>query len=79
MTAERHVAIGQQHDTAFAEISPGGKLIYLERLPRQLAWSIWHEIRSYRNYIIVGSEAVGQGIQIFIMQAFRLGTHWSTL
>ncbi|KAK5106763.1 hypothetical protein LTS08_000885 [Lithohypha guttulata] len=61
------VAIGQQDGTAFAEISSEGKLVYLGRLPQQSVWSIWREIRSYKNYMIIGSEAVGHGVQIFDM------------
>lgn len=61
------VAVGQQDGTAFAEISKEGKLVYLGRLPQQSVWSIWREIRSYKNYMIIGSEAVGHGIQIFDM------------
>ncbi|KAK2814042.1 hypothetical protein FQN50_000446 [Emmonsiellopsis sp. PD_5] len=59
------VAIGQADGTAFAEISPKGKLIYLGRLPQQSAFSIWREIRTYKNYVIIGSEAVDHGVQIF--------------
>ncbi|KIX09555.1 uncharacterized protein Z518_00635 [Rhinocladiella mackenziei CBS 650.93] len=59
------VAIGQADGTAFAEISPEGKLIYLGRLPQQSVFSIWREIRTYKNYAIIGSEAVGHGVQIF--------------
>lgn len=58
------VAIGQQDGTAFAEISSEGKLVYLGRLPQQSVWSIWREIRSYKNYMIIGSEAVGHGVQV---------------
>lgn len=61
------VAVGQQDGTAFAEISSEGKLVYLGRLPQQSVWSIWREIRSYKNYMIIGSEAVGHGVQIFDM------------
>lgn len=61
------VAIGQADGTAFAEISKEGKLVYLGRLPQQSVFSIWREIRSYKNYMVIGSEAVGHGIQIFDM------------
>lgn len=61
------VAIGQADGTAFLEISPAGRLIYLGRLPQQSVFSIWREIRSYKNYMLIGSEAVGHGIQIFDM------------
>ena len=61
------VAVGQADGTAFAEISKEGKLIYLGRLPQQSVFSIWREIRSYRNYMVIGSEAVGHGVQFFDM------------
>lgn len=41
---------------------------YLGRLPQFSVVSIWREIRSYKNYMIIGSEAVGHGIQIFDMK-----------
>lgn len=60
------VAIGQFDGTAFAEISSEGKLIYLGRLPQYDAiGSRWREIRVLRNYVVVGSEAVRAGVQIF--------------
>lgn len=59
------VAIGQFDGTAFAEINKDGKLIYLGRLPQYSVGSEWREIRTYKNYVIIGSEAVGHGIQIF--------------
>lgn len=58
-------AIGQADGTAFAEVTPEGKLQYLGRLPQQSVFSIWREIRGYKNYVIIGSEAVGHGVQIF--------------
>ena len=61
------VAIGQADGTAFAEISKKGQLVYLGRLPQQSVISIWREIRSYKNYMIIGSEAVGHNVQIFDM------------
>ncbi len=61
------IAISQADGTAFCEINSRGKLIYLGRLPQQSVTSIWHDIKSYKNYIVVGSEAEGHGIQIFDM------------
>lgn len=62
------IAVGQQDGTAFAEISKAGKLIYLARLPQFSVPSIWREIRGYKKYMIIGSEAEGHGIQIFDME-----------
>ena len=59
------MAIGQGDGTAFAEVSAEGKLIYLGRLPQQSFFSLWREIRSHKNYVVIGSEAVGHGVQIF--------------
>jgi choice-of-anchor B domain-containing protein len=61
------VAIGQEDGTAFAEISPQGKLVYLGRLPQYSSVSLWREIKGYKSYILIGSEAQGHGVQIFDM------------
>ena len=47
------------------EISPEGKLVYLGRLPQISSVSIWREIRVYKNYAIIGSEAVNHYVQVF--------------
>jgi choice-of-anchor B domain-containing protein len=59
------VAIGQYQGTAFVEIGEDGKMTYLGRLPQYSAPSQWREIRTYKHYIVVGSEALDHGIQIF--------------
>ncbi|KAK0614712.1 hypothetical protein B0T14DRAFT_593307 [Immersiella caudata] len=60
------VAIGQEDGTAFAEIKQG-KLVYLGRLPQstKAAKSLWREIKGYKSYLVIGSEAVDHGVQIF--------------
>ena len=67
-TGREFVAIGQADGTAFAEINKNGKLVYLGRLPQQSVQSIWREIKGYNNYMLIGSEAVGHGVQIFDMK-----------
>jgi hypothetical protein len=62
------VAIGQADGAAFVEINKEGKLLYLGRLPAFTKPAIWREIRSYKDYMIIGSEAEGHGIQIFDMK-----------
>ncbi|KAF1993492.1 hypothetical protein P154DRAFT_70656 [Amniculicola lignicola CBS 123094] len=66
--SEREFAIIAQGDgAAFAEITNAGKLQYLGRLPQVagLNSSQWREIRTFRHYIVVGSETFGHHIQIF--------------
>ncbi|KAF2837737.1 hypothetical protein M501DRAFT_937101 [Patellaria atrata CBS 101060] len=61
------VAIGQADGAAFVEISKEGKIVYLGRLPQPQGVEprIWREIRGYKNYMIIGSEAVNHYVQIF--------------
>ncbi|KAK3985435.1 hypothetical protein QBC44DRAFT_299254 [Cladorrhinum sp. PSN332] len=61
------VAIAQLDGTAFVEISKKGKLIYLGRLPQYTTAqpSLWREIKGYKSYIVIGSEAEKHGVQIF--------------
>ena len=61
--------MAQADGAAFAELTDKGKLVYLGRLPQSstAAPSIWREIRGYKNYIIIGSEAQGHGVQVFDM------------
>jgi choice-of-anchor B domain-containing protein len=62
------VCIGQKDGAAFAEITSTGGLVYLGRLPAYSVNSLWREIRGYRDYMIIGSEAAKHGIQIFDMR-----------
>lgn len=62
------IAFGQADGAAFAEITKKGKLVYLGRLPQYSVPAIWREIRAYKNYMVIGSEALGHNIQIFDMR-----------
>lgn len=66
------VAIAQKDGAAFAEITSKGKLVYLGRLPQFSDPSIWREIKGYQSYVMIGSEAVGHGVQIFDMSKVGL-------
>lgn len=58
------IAIGQTDGAAFAEVKDG-KLVYLGRLPAQASPVIWREIKVVKDLLIVGSEGVNHGVQIF--------------
>ncbi|KAK5715149.1 hypothetical protein LTR15_010566 [Elasticomyces elasticus] len=64
-TGREFVAIGQFDGTAFAEITNKGKLVYLGRLPQQSVGSVWRDMKGFGHYLVVGSEAIGSGVQIF--------------
>ena len=61
------VAVAQEDGTAFAEVTEAGKLVYLGRLPQYTTAeiSLWREIKGYKSYIVIGSEAEHHGVQIF--------------
>jgi choice-of-anchor B domain-containing protein len=59
------IAIGQTNGTAFAEVTSKGELEYLGRLPAQASPVIWHEMKVLNEYLFVGSEGEGHGVQIF--------------
>lgn len=59
------VAIAQSDGAAFAEVTKEGKLVYLGRLPQYSSVSIWREMKGYKNYLVIGSEATNHGVQIF--------------
>ncbi|ROT38384.1 hypothetical protein SODALDRAFT_277603 [Sodiomyces alkalinus F11] len=62
------VANGMYDGTAFLEILPEGRLLNLGFLPsyfRVSARALWKEIRSYKHYMLIGSELEGHGVQIF--------------
>ncbi|KAK8060195.1 hypothetical protein PG996_010125 [Apiospora saccharicola] len=63
------VAVAQADGAAFAELTKAGKLVYLGRLPQYTTAkpSLWRELRGYKNYIVIGSEAVDHGVQVFDM------------
>ncbi len=60
-------AIAQIDGTAFLEVTKRGKLVYLGRLPQFTTAnpSPWREIKGYKSYIVIGSEAQHHGIQLF--------------
>ncbi|KAF2492267.1 hypothetical protein BU16DRAFT_108595 [Lophium mytilinum] len=62
------IAFGQADAAAFIEILPEGKMSYLGRLPTYSVNAIWREIRAYKHYMVIGSEAKGHNIQIFDMK-----------
>jgi hypothetical protein len=65
------VAIGQVDGAAFVEINKEGQLVYLGRLPPVSKPAIWREIRGFKDYMIIGSESEGHGIQVFDMKKVR--------
>ncbi|KAL8415360.1 hypothetical protein RB596_006097 [Gaeumannomyces avenae] len=66
------IASGMYDGTALLEILPEGRLLHLAFLPSPVdpndRYSFWKELRSYKHYMIIGSERRGHGVQIFDMR-----------
>lgn len=64
-TGREFGVVAQADGAAFVEVNADGSLRYVGRLPQQSSTSIWREIRVFKNYAIIGSEAVNHFVQIF--------------
>ncbi|KAH6887844.1 hypothetical protein BKA70DRAFT_1332568 [Coprinopsis sp. MPI-PUGE-AT-0042] len=64
-TGREFGVVAQADGAAFVEVNKDGSLRYVGRLPQQSTTSIWREIRVFKNYAIIGSEAVSHYVQIF--------------
>jgi hypothetical protein len=66
-TGREFAIIAQADGAAFAEITTGGKLRYLGRLPQTAGAlpQIWREIRVFKHYIVIVSESYDHHVQIF--------------
>ncbi|RXG43895.1 hypothetical protein VDGE_30492 [Verticillium dahliae] len=70
--SEREFVVSGMYDgCAMIEILPEGRMLNLGFLPKFAPTSdraYWTEIRSYKHYMVIGSELQGNGIQIFDMR-----------
>lgn len=58
--------VTQTDGTAFVEINvTTGAMRFLGRLPTQTTSALWRDAKVIGNYVYIGSEATGHGIQIF--------------
>ncbi|CAI6096704.1 unnamed protein product [Clonostachys chloroleuca] len=64
------IASGLYDGVSFIEILPEGRMLHLGFLPKFAPVgdrAYWTEVRSYKHYVVIGSELEGNGIQIFDM------------
>ncbi|KAF9894427.1 hypothetical protein FE257_007930 [Aspergillus nanangensis] len=57
--------VGQTDGTAFVEVLKDGSLEYVGRLPTQTEASVWRDMKVIGDYVYIGSEAPGHGLQVF--------------
>ncbi|TYP76939.1 choice-of-anchor B family protein [Aquimarina intermedia] len=70
-TGKEYVLLGLNNGTAFIDISLPSTPKYLGKLPTATEPSKWRDIKVYKNYAFVVSEAKGHGMQIFDLTRLR--------
>ena len=64
VTQKEYALVGCSNGTAFVDISNPISPIYLGLLPTHTTNSLWRDLETYKDYVFVGSEAGGHGLQI---------------
>ena len=70
-TQEEYVLMGLDNGTGFVDISDPVNPILLGKLSTATESSIWRDIKVYKNYAYVVSEATDHGIQVFDLTRLR--------
>lgn len=65
-----YALVGLDDGTAFVDIS-GDEPIYLGKLPTTTASSPWRDVKIYRDFAYIVSEAQGHGMQVFNLGQLR--------
>jgi choice-of-anchor B domain-containing protein len=73
LTDREYALLGLSNGVAFVDVTDPTAPVHLGNLPRTAASSdsLWRGLKVYRNHLFVGSEAVGQGLQVFDLTQLR--------
>jgi choice-of-anchor B domain-containing protein len=71
LDGKEYVLLGMSTGVGFFDISTPTQPIYLGRLPTFTNNSLWRTLRPYNNFLFVGSEASGHGLQVFDLTKLR--------
>jgi choice-of-anchor B domain-containing protein len=71
LDGKEYVLLGKSNGVGFIDIEDPTNPIYLGTLPTHTNNSIWRTLRVYNNYMFVGSEANGHGMQVFDLTRLR--------
>jgi choice-of-anchor B domain-containing protein len=64
VTGKEYAIVGMSNGTAFVDISDPVSPQYLGLLPTHTQNSLWRDVETYGDYLFVGSEASGHGLQV---------------
>jgi len=65
ISGKEYALLGKSNGVAFIDLSIPTAPVYLGTLPPHTGNSLWRTLRVYNNYLFVGSEASGHGLQVF--------------
>ena len=71
-TGKEYAIMGLTNGTAFIDISDPVNPIYLGKLPTATTESSWRDMKVYKNYLYVVSEANDHGLQIFDLTKLKV-------
>ena len=71
LDGKEYALMGLDDGTAFVDISDPESPKYLGKLPSSTANSSWRDIKVYKNYAFIVSEAAGHGLQVFDLSKLR--------
>lgn len=73
-TGKEYALMGTTKGTAFVDITNPTKPIIIGTLPTATTNSLWRDIKVYKNYAFIVSEAPDHGMQVFDLQKLRTYT-----
>lgn len=74
VTGREYALVGASNGTAFVDIGNPTDPVYLGILPTHTTSSLWRDIETFGNYVVVGSEAPGHGLQFMDLLQLDLVT-----
>lgn len=66
-----YILLGKSNGVGFFRMDDPANPLYLGTLPTHTVNSLWRTLRTYNNYMFVGSEANGHGLQVFDLTKLR--------
>ena len=71
LTGKEYALYGNSANTAFVDISDPVNPVYVGKLNSHTAESIWRDIKVYKDYAFIVSEAANHGMQVFDLKRLR--------
>ena len=71
VTGKEYALMGLADGTAFVDISDPATPVYLGKLPTHTVATVWRDIKIYKDYAFIVSEADGHGMQVFDLARLR--------